>query len=96
LDAHPAVSMSCAIGVPDPIKMQRVKAFVVLKEGFVPSQELKDNIMFYMAQNVAKWSIPYDVEFRAELPLTRVGKVAFTVLEQEETQRMGQTEDVAS
>lgn len=83
IDAHEAVQMSCVIGVKDEYKMQKVKAYVVLKEGFTPSANLKDDILEYCRLHIAKYAMPYDIEFREELPKTLVGKIAYTVLEKE-------------
>ena len=83
IDAHDAVQISCVIGVKDPYKIQKVKAFVVLKNGYEPSDELKSDILAHCKNNVAKYAMPYDVEFRSELPKTRVGKIAYTELEKE-------------
>lgn len=90
IDGHEAVQMSCVIGVKDSYKMQKVKAFVVLKEGFEPSDEMKQNILDYCKKHVAKYAMPYDIEFRSELPKTLVGKVAYTVLEKEEAAKNGE------
>lgn len=87
LDAHPKVQMSCIIGVPDPYKIQKVKAFVMLKPGEEPSQATKDEIMAYSRKHIAKYAMPYDIEFRQELPKTLVGKVAYRVLEEEEKKK---------
>ncbi len=84
LDAHEMVQMSCVIGVPDAYKMQKVKAFVKLNPGVPANDETRQAILDYCAKNVAKYAMPYDVEFREELPKTLVGKVAYRVLEQEE------------
>ena len=84
LDAHELVQMSCIIGVPDPLKVQRVKAFVVLKPGAEPSEENKKTLLEYCKKNIAKYALPYDIEFRDQLPKTLVGKVAYRVLEEEE------------
>ena len=86
-DAHPLVQMSCVIGVPDELKMQKVKAFIMLKPGVVASQENKDILMAYARKHIAKYALPYDIEFRAELPKTLVGKVAYRKLEEEELSR---------
>ncbi|MDO4865807.1 MAG: AMP-binding protein [Clostridia bacterium] len=83
LDAHEAVHMSCVIGVKDPYKMQKVKAFVVLKPGFEPSDTTRDMLMDYCRKRIAKYAMPYDIEFREDLPKTLVGKVAYRVLEEE-------------
>ena len=87
-DAHELVQMSCVIGVPDKLKMQKVKAFVMLKPGVPANEETKDVLMAYIRKNVAKYALPYDIEFRAELPKTLVGKVAYRVLEEEELQKL--------
>ena len=87
IDGYPAVQMSCVIGVKDPYKMQKVKAFVVLKEGYIPDDTVKNDILEYCKKNIAKYAMPYDVEFRSELPKTLVGKVAYTVLEKEEASK---------
>lgn len=84
LDANEYVHMSCVIGIKDPYKMQKVKAFIVLKPGNEPSEEIKDKILEYCKKNMAKYALPYEIEFRSELPKTLVGKVAYRVLEEEE------------
>ena len=84
LDAHEKVQMSCIIGVPDPYKMQKVKAFVMLKPGEQPSEENRQALLDYCKKNIAKYALPYDIEFRDSLPKTLVGKVAYRELEAEE------------
>lgn len=84
LEAHPAVHRSCVIGVPDPYKMQKVKAFVMLKAGYEPNDDTKQSILEHCRKNIAKYAMPYDVEFREDLPTTLVGKVAYRTLEEEE------------
>ena len=83
LDAHEAVHLSCVIGVRDPYKMQKVKTFVVLKPGFEPSETTREMLMDYCRKHIAKYAMPYDIEFRNDLPKTLVGKVAYRVLEEE-------------
>ena len=88
-DAHEKVQMSCVIGVPDSYKMQKVKVFVMPVGGVVPAtdkakEELKEELMAYARKHIAKYAMPYDIEFSAELPKTLVGKVAYRVLEEEE------------
>ncbi len=87
IDAHPDVQMSTVIGVKDPYKMQKVKAFVVLKPGLSPTDARKASIVAHCKKNIAKYAMPYTFEYRDALPLTKVGKVAYTVLEQEEAQQ---------
>jgi long-chain acyl-CoA synthetase len=83
LDRHPDVSLSCVIGIPDPYKMQTVKAFTVLKDPSKASPEKEKELIEYCKKHLIKWSVPEQIEFRASLPLTLVGKVAFSQLEKE-------------
>ena len=92
LDAHDMVQMSCVIGVPDPYKMQKVKAFVKLAAGFEPSEETKETLMAYCRKNIAKYAMPYDIEFRDDMPKTLVGKVAYRELEQQELAKIAAEE----
>ena len=89
LDAHEKVQMSCVIGVPDPYRMQKVKAFVKLVPEAEPTEETKEELMAYCRKNIAKYAMPYDIEFRDDMPKTLVGKVAYRVLEEEEMARTG-------
>ena len=84
LDAHEMVQMSCIVGVPDSYKMQKVKAFVTLKPGIPADEATKSELMAYCRKHIAKYAMPYDIEFRDELPKTLVGKVAYRKLEEEE------------
>lgn len=83
-DAHDKVHMSCVIGVPDDYKMQKVKAFVMLKEGVPANEETREELLAYARRHIAKFALPYDIEFRDKLPTTLVGKVAYRQLEEEE------------
>ena len=87
-DAHEKVHMSCIIGVPDPIKKQKVKAFIMLKPGIKPSDDVKSELMEYAKKNISKYALPYDIEFREDLPKTLVGKVAYRILEEEELSKL--------
>ena len=81
---HPDVAAACVIGVPDETQIERVKAFVVLKDQAKASPEMAQALIEHCRDSLIKWSCPREVEFREALPLTRVGKVAYTVLEKEE------------
>ncbi len=87
IDSHEAVQMSCVIGVKDPIKMQKIKAFVVLRDGFTPNEETLESLRAHCKKNIAKYALPYDIEIRQSLPKTLVGKVAYKVLEAEEEEK---------
>ena len=88
LDANENVQMSCVIGVPDAYKMQKVKVFVMLKPGVPATDETRQELLAYCRKHVAKYAMPYDIEFREELPKTLVGKVAYRVLEEEELAKL--------
>lgn len=88
LDAHELVHMSCVIGVPDPLKMQRVVAFVVLKPSVkVSEDEARRILLAYCEKHMAKYAMPKEIRFRSDLPKTLVGKVAYRVLEEEEQRK---------
>ena len=84
LDAHEFVQMSCVIGVPDPYRMQKVKAFVTLRPGVPATNETRQELLSYCSKNIAKYAMPYDIEFKDDMPKTLVGKVAYRMLEEEE------------
>ena len=84
LDASELVQMSCVIGVPDPYKIQKVKAFVKLAAEVPATDETKEAILSYCRTAIAKYAMPYDIEFREDLPKTLVGKVNYRLLEEEE------------
>ena len=84
IDSHPLVRMSCVIGIPHPYKVTVAKAFIVLKDGIIKDDEILTSIKELVEKNLARFSWPYDYEFRDELPKTLVGKVAYNVLIHEE------------
>ena len=88
LDAHEYVQMSCVIGVPDPYKMQKVKVFVKLAAGVPATENTRQALLAYCRKNVAKYAMPYDIEFKEDMPKTLVGKVAYRQLEEEELAKM--------
>ena len=92
LDAHEKVQMSCVIGVPDPYKMQKVKAFVKLVPGTPQTDETKEELLAYCRKHIAKYAMPYDIEFKDDMPKTLVGKVAYRVLEEEEMAKIKASE----
>lgn len=91
LDAHEHVHMSCVIGVPDPLKIQKVIAFVVLKPGLrVSREEAREAILEHCSKYIAKYAMPADIHFREDMPKTLVGKVAYRILEEEEMVKYAQ------
>jgi len=93
LDAHELVQMSCVIGVPDPYKMQKVKAFVKLVPEAEANEETKELLLEYCRKNIAKYAMPYDISFKDEMPKTLVGKVAYRILEEEEISKLKESEE---
>ena len=87
IDGHEKVLISCVIGVRDLYKMQRIKAFVVLRPEYTPSEEIKQELLDYCRERIAKYAMPSQIEFRDDLPKTLVGKVAYRVLEEEEASK---------
>ncbi|MCF0111804.1 MAG: AMP-binding protein [Erysipelotrichaceae bacterium] len=90
IDEHEAVLYSTCIGVRDSYKGQKIKAFVVLQPGVPQSEETRNSIREHCKKRIAKYAMPYEFEFRNELPKTLVGKVAFNKLEQEEEEKLKQ------
>lgn len=84
IDSCPNVLMSCVIGIDHPYKVQVAKAFIVLKNGIPASDEILKSIKEQCEKNLAKYSWPFEYEFRDELPKTLVGKVAYNELIKEE------------
>lgn len=80
---HPKVFDCAVIGVPDEIRDERIKAFVVPRAGAVVSAE---EIITWCAERLAKFRVPEVVEFRPELPRTSVGKIQKHILRRESTQ----------
>ena len=89
IDANEKVLISCVIGVKDPYRVQKVKAYVVPMPGVEPTEELKKEILEYCSGRIAKYAMPREIEFRKELPKTLVGKVAYRVLEEEANAKVG-------
>ena len=93
LDANELVQMSCVIGVPDPYKMQKVKAFVKLAAGVPANDETVNTLFEYCRLNISKYAMPYEIEIRDDMPKTLVGKVAYRVLEEEEMAKLKEKEE---
>jgi acetyl-CoA synthetase len=72
---HEAVAMAAAIGVPDALRTEVVKAVVVLRPGHLPSDDLARAIQDHVKTRLAAHEYPRLVEFVAELPLTATGKI---------------------
>ncbi|MGA9324098.1 MAG: AMP-dependent synthetase, partial [Xanthobacteraceae bacterium] len=77
---HPAVVLAAVVGVPDPVRTESIKAFVILKDGVSPGQQLVDEIRTFVREHVARHEVPRDVEFVDSLPMTTTGKIVRRVL----------------
>ncbi|MBB3316627.1 acetyl-CoA synthetase [Rhizobium sp. BK181] len=72
---HPAVQLAAAVGKPDPVRTEIVKAYVVLAQGFEASDRLASEISDWVKMRLSMHEYPREVEFVTELPLTTTGKV---------------------
>lgn len=81
---HPSVAEAAAVGKPDPINMEVVKAFITLKHGCEPSDELKLDIVNFIRKKLSPLAMPQEIEFRDKLPKTRSGKIMRRLLRAQE------------
>lgn len=77
---HPAVAEAGVIGKPDPLRGEIIKAFISLREGYTPSEELKADIAKFVKLGLSAHAAPREIEFRDKLPKTRSGKIMRRVL----------------
>ena len=70
-----AVALAAVVGVPDEIKTEIIKAFVILSKGFEPSEELAESLQDIVRQNLARHEVPRIIEFVDEFPMTTTGKI---------------------
>jgi acetyl-CoA synthetase len=86
LARHPAVALCAVIGIPDPIRGEVIKAFVVPKPGELPGIELERSIQAFVRERLAAHEYPRQIAFLDELPLTTTGKVRRRDLRERERQ----------
>ncbi|MDA1477643.1 acetate--CoA ligase [Bacillus changyiensis] len=77
---HQAVAEAGVIGKPDPVRGEIIKAFIALREGYEPSDQLKEEIRQFVKKGLAAHAAPREIEFRDKLPKTRSGKIMRRVL----------------
>jgi len=85
--AVPGVRLACAIGVPHPYKMQVVKLFVVPDESVADLEDLRQRIISHCEKTMISYAVPREIEFRDDLPRTKVGKIDFVSLERIELEK---------
>ena len=86
---HPSV-LECAVtGVPDPVRGQLVKATIVLRENYEPSDELKVELQKYVKNGTAPYKYPRIVDFVKELPKSISGKVKRVDIRNEDKKKAG-------
>jgi len=81
---HPAVAESAAVAKPDPVNMEVVKAFVTLKPGHEPNDDLELEIMNFIRKRLSPLAMPQEIEFVQALPKTRSGKIVRRILRAQE------------
>lgn len=93
LNSHPQVAESAVIAVPDLIRGEEVKAYIVLKSRATPSSVPAEDIWNFCKPHLAAFKVPRILEYRAELPKTPSSKVQKNILHDESKQGSGQVFD---
>jgi acetyl-CoA synthetase len=86
---HPAVKETAVIGVPDNLRGEVVKAYVILKEGHAPSNDLAREIQQVVKNSTAPYKYPRLIEFVDSLPKTYSGKIQRKLLRTHALEQMG-------
>jgi len=81
---HPAVAEAAVIAKPDEIKGEKIKAFIILKVGQTPSEELKQELKAHVRKLIGPIATPDEIDFVDKLPKTRSGKIMRRVLKAQE------------
>jgi len=84
LRRHPAVALAAVIGVPDPVRTETIKAFILVKDGAEPGEALEQEIRDQVKTRLSPHEYPRLIEFVDELPLTVTGKVRRKTLKERE------------
>jgi acetyl-CoA synthetase len=84
LVSNPAVAEAAVIGKPDPVKGESIKAFVTLRMGFEPSEQIADALRLHVRHDLGPIAQPSEIEFVDKLPKTRSGKIMRRLLKANE------------
>ncbi len=84
LTSHKSVAEAAVIGKPDPVKANTIKAFVILRQGILPGEKLKNEILHQVRMNLGPIAMPSEIEFVDSLPKTRSGKIMRRLLKAKE------------
>ncbi len=84
---HPKVREGICVGLPDPYKGERIKVYIVLKEGETATEE---ELIAYFRENLVDYKVPSEIEFRTELPKSAIGKILRRALREEELRKLGE------
>ena len=84
LVSHESVAEAAVIGKSDPVKGQAVKAFVILRLGYEPSEKLKKDLIYHVRMGLGPIAMPSEIDFVTSLPKTRSGKIMRRVLKAQE------------
>ncbi len=84
LVSHPTVAEAAVIGKPDPIRGESIKAFVTLRMGNDPSQDMVSILQTHVRHEIGPIAIPSEIDFVSTLPKTRSGKIMRRLLKAQE------------
>ena len=85
LFTHPKVKDVVVVGLPEEFRGEKIKAYIILKDGMTATA---DELIQYCREQLSKFKVPKEIEFRAQLPKTLVGKVLRRVLRDEEMKKI--------
>nr|WP_319377081.1 acetate--CoA ligase [uncultured Methanoregula sp.] len=84
LVSHQSVAEAAVIGKPDPMKGNSIKAFVILRHDYKPSEKLTHDLIYHVRMTLGPIAVPHEIEFVDKLPKTRSGKIMRRVLKAKE------------
>jgi acetyl-CoA synthetase len=96
LVAHKAVAESAVVGYPHDVKGQGIYAFVTLKQGFEPTEELEKELILHVRKEIGPIASPDKLHFAEALPKTRSGKIMRRILRKIAEGRIGELGDIST